>query len=194
MYYLHQAHQHDQMLMFHGELAFLLRTFFFVLLGMLVDFAGLRARPRCLRFCVSPRFWRPGKSQYKRERLVWHTFSRWSLSWDGVAFAIILLSNLIVLVGTFRAGGRLVAHIELNEAADKPQPAACLHGQVNLGGQFGLRNGDLLRAATSATRMFLGPRAGAIRSPGAGGSCMAYDSHCASFQSLAPSEWVDLLA
>src|SRR6266478_3296400 len=27
---------------FHGELAFLIRTFFFVLLGMLVDFGGLR--------------------------------------------------------------------------------------------------------------------------------------------------------
>ncbi len=37
---LHHEHQHAQMLTFHGELAFLLRTFFFVLLGMLVDFDG----------------------------------------------------------------------------------------------------------------------------------------------------------
>src|SRR5271154_1615574 len=35
-------HSHAQMLTFHGELAFLLRTFFFVLLGTLVDYADLR--------------------------------------------------------------------------------------------------------------------------------------------------------
>jgi cell volume regulation protein A len=35
-------HHHEQMLTFHGELAFLLRTFFFVLLGALAEFSGLR--------------------------------------------------------------------------------------------------------------------------------------------------------
>ncbi|HJX97121.1 MAG TPA: cation:proton antiporter, partial [Candidatus Acidoferrum sp.] len=38
---LHAQH-HGQMLTFHGELAFLIRTFFFVLLGALVEFDGLR--------------------------------------------------------------------------------------------------------------------------------------------------------
>ena len=37
------APHYHQMLTFHGELAFLIRTFFFVLLGALVDFAGLRS-------------------------------------------------------------------------------------------------------------------------------------------------------
>ena len=37
---------HAQMLTFHGELAFLLRTFFFVLLGTLVEFEGLRKNIR----------------------------------------------------------------------------------------------------------------------------------------------------
>jgi hypothetical protein len=36
------APHYHQMLTFHGELAFLIRTFFFVLLGAMVDFAGLR--------------------------------------------------------------------------------------------------------------------------------------------------------
>ncbi len=37
-----RAQHHGQMLTFHGELAFLIRTFFFVLLGALVEFEGLR--------------------------------------------------------------------------------------------------------------------------------------------------------
>jgi len=44
----------DQMLSFPGELAFLLRTFFFVLVGMLVDYVGLRKntmRPFCVPLC-----------------------------------------------------------------------------------------------------------------------------------------------
>jgi cell volume regulation protein A len=39
---------HLQILVFHSELAFLVRTFFFVLIGVVVDFAGLRLR------CISP--------------------------------------------------------------------------------------------------------------------------------------------
>ena len=45
---------HDQMLTFHGELAFLLRTFFFVLLGTLVDFAGsAQQRAACAPLCFA---------------------------------------------------------------------------------------------------------------------------------------------
>lgn len=43
----------DQMMTFHGELAFLLRSFFFGLLAMLVDYSGLRNKPaaRSVVFC-----------------------------------------------------------------------------------------------------------------------------------------------
>jgi potassium/hydrogen antiporter len=124
-------HHHDQMLTFHGELAFLLRTFFFVLLGTLVDYAGLRKNILLAILCfVTILVARVIAVQ--TGRLAWRTFSareRELMVWfvprglitavlgievleargtafgflPSLAFAVVLLTNLILLVGTVRA-------------------------------------------------------------------------------------------
>jgi cell volume regulation protein A len=121
----------DQMLTFHGELAFLLRTFFFVLLGLLVDFAGLRNNLSLALLCFAAIFiarifavqsgrviWR-GFSSLERELMVWFVprglitavLAIEVLEVRGaafaflpeLAFAVIVLTNLALLVGSFRA-------------------------------------------------------------------------------------------
>jgi cell volume regulation protein A len=124
-------HQQAQMLTFHGELAFLLRTFFFVLIGMLVDYAGLRRNILLALLCFAAIFvarW----FAVQTGRLAWWGFSaleRELMTWfvprglitavlgvevveargtdfaflPSLAFAVILLTNLILLVGTIRA-------------------------------------------------------------------------------------------
>jgi cell volume regulation protein A len=124
-------HQHAQILTFHGELAFLLRTFFFVLLGMLVDYAGLRKNLIFALGCVVAILIARGVA-VQTGRFGWRTFSaleRELMVWlvprglitavlaiqvleargeefaflSSLAFAVILLTNLILLVGTVRA-------------------------------------------------------------------------------------------
>ena len=130
-------HQHEQMLTFHGELAFLLRTFFFVLLGALVEFAGLRKNILFALGCfgalliarwISVEAGRPiwrGFSRREREIMVWFlprglitavlgidVLEARGAAFDflpSLAFAVILLSNLVLLIGTFRARGMAVA-------------------------------------------------------------------------------------
>lgn len=125
--------QHEQMLTFHGELAFLLRTFFFVLLGALVEFAGLRQNVLLALGCfaalllsrwIAVELGRPvwhGFSHREREIMVWFLPRGLITAVLGIdvveargaafeflpslAFAIILLSNLVLLIGTFRARG-----------------------------------------------------------------------------------------
>jgi NhaP-type Na+/H+ and K+/H+ antiporter len=124
-------HPHDQMLTFHGELAFLLRTFFFVLLGTLVEYQGLRKNILLALLCFAAIFvarW----VAVQTGRLAWRTFSPLELElmiWflprglitvvlgievlaahgdsfaflPSLAFAVVLLTNLTVLVGTIRA-------------------------------------------------------------------------------------------
>ena len=122
---------YDQMLTFHGELAFLLRTFFFVLLGMLVDYTGLRKNLvfalLCFAAIVVARI-----AAVQTGRLGWRTFTaleRELMVWlvprglitavlaievleargaefaflPSLAFALILLTNAVLLVGTVRA-------------------------------------------------------------------------------------------
>jgi cell volume regulation protein A len=125
-----EFHQ-DQMLTFHGELAFLLRTFFFVLLGMLVDFIGLRKNLRLALLCFSAilaaRFmivqggrvgWR-SFSALERELMVWFVPRGLITAVLGIevvgargpefsflpslAFAVIVITNVALLVGSFRA-------------------------------------------------------------------------------------------
>jgi cell volume regulation protein A len=119
------------MLTFHGELAFLLRTFFFVLLGMLVDYAGLRKNIVLALFCfaailiarvVAVRAGRPAWRRFsalERELMVWFIPRGLITAVLGIevlevrgasfaflpplAFAVILLTNLVLLIGTFRA-------------------------------------------------------------------------------------------
>jgi NhaP-type Na+/H+ and K+/H+ antiporter len=124
-------HHRDQMLTFHGELAFLLRTFFFVLLGTLVDFADLRKVILLASFCFAAILVSRG-IVVQTGRLAWPTFSsleRELMLWfvprglitavlgievleargkdfaflPSLAFGVVLLSNLILLIGSVRA-------------------------------------------------------------------------------------------
>ncbi len=151
---LHEDHQRDQMLTFHGELAFLLRTFFFVLLGMLVDFAGLRKTALFAFMCFAAilaarevavqtgRFgWRTF-SPLERELMVWfiprglisavlaievlETRGSELAFLPSLAFAIILLSNLILLVGTFRARNLPASGAETADPVLRSDEAAAL--------------------------------------------------------------------
>ncbi len=139
-------HPRDQMLTFHGELAFLLRTFFFVLLGTLVEYAGLRKNIMLALLCFAAIFvarW----VAVQTGRLAWRTFSALELElmvWflprglitvvlgievleargsgfaflPSLAFAVVLLTNLTVLIGTIRARNLPpLAADEINEAA-----------------------------------------------------------------------------
>ncbi|MGH9741275.1 MAG: cation:proton antiporter [Candidatus Acidiferrum sp.] len=128
----HSMAQHrGQMLTFHGELAFLIRTFFFVLLGALVEFSGLREHAVLAVECFgglllarwlavqSGRFaWR-GFTSHERELMVWFLPRGLITAVLGIdileargadfeflpslAFAVILISNLALLIGTLRA-------------------------------------------------------------------------------------------
>jgi cell volume regulation protein A len=126
-----EAQTHGQMQTFHGELAFLIRTFFFVLLGMLVDFGGLRRNLVLALACFAAlllarllaveagRFvWR-GLTSLEREIMIWllprglitAVLALQVLEARGagyeflpdLAFAVILLSNVVLLGGTLRA-------------------------------------------------------------------------------------------
>lgn len=136
-------HPHDAMLSFHGELAFLLRTFFFVLLGAFVEFAGLRQNILLALMCfVTILLARVLVVQ--TGRLAWRTFSsleRELMVWfvprglitavlgievlqvrgkefsflPSLAFAVILLTNLVLLVGSVRARNLPVEEVEMVE-------------------------------------------------------------------------------
>ncbi len=143
-------HHHDQMLTFHGELAFLLRTFFFVLLGMLADYAGIRKNLILAGLCFAAIFvargiavqagrlaWR-GFSALERELMVWFIPRGLITAVLGIqvleargstfeflpslAFAVVLLTNLILLVGTIRA--RHLPAVEEQPLEQQAAPAA----------------------------------------------------------------------
>ncbi|HXJ04489.1 MAG TPA: cation:proton antiporter [Candidatus Acidoferrum sp.] len=126
-----RAHQHGQMLTFHGELAFLIRTFFFVLLGALVEFDGLRQHAILSLGCFvvlfvarwlsvqSGRFaWR-AFTAHERELMVWFLPRGLITAVLGIeivqargadfaflpalAFAVILITNVALLIGSLRA-------------------------------------------------------------------------------------------
>jgi cell volume regulation protein A len=144
-----EAHQpHEQMLAFHGELAFLIRTFFFVLLGTLVEFAGLRKNVMLALGCFGALLiarwvavqtgrlaWRDFTAR-EREIMVWFLPRGLITAVLGIdvleargaqfeflpslAFAVILLSNVVLLVGTLRARGLTPA--ERVEPLPNPTP------------------------------------------------------------------------
>jgi potassium/hydrogen antiporter len=153
--HLHEDHQRDQMLTFHGELAFLLRTFFFVLLGMLVDFAGLRSTALFAFLCFAA-ILAAREAAVQAGRFGWRTFSareRELMVWfiprglisavlaievldtrgsevaflPSLAFAIIVLSSLILLVGTFRARKLPAPGVETAEGMSGGPAAARAH-------------------------------------------------------------------
>ncbi len=127
--------QHEAMLTFHGELAFLLRTFFFVLLGTRVDLPGLRQNiyfalgcfgallvARWMTVEAGRPIWRDFTWR-DREIMIWflprglitavlgiNVLAARGAAFDflpSLAFAVILLSNLVLLIGTFRARGMM---------------------------------------------------------------------------------------
>jgi cell volume regulation protein A len=128
---MQSENHHEQMLSFHGELAFLIRTFFFVLLGTLVVFSEVRKLAWLALGCLGALFlarfivvqlgrfaWR-GFSPHEREIMVCF-FPRGLITavlglqvvetrgtdfafLPSLAFALILLTNLILLIGTLRA-------------------------------------------------------------------------------------------
>jgi cell volume regulation protein A len=127
----HHAKHQGQMLTFHGELAFLIRTFFFVLLGALVEFAGLRKHAVLALGCFGALFlarwlsvqsgrfaWR-GFTSHERELMIWFLPRGLITAVLGIqivevrgaefeflpslAFAVILITNLALLIGSLRA-------------------------------------------------------------------------------------------
>jgi cell volume regulation protein A len=125
------AHRHGQMLTFHGELAFLIRTFFFVLLGALVEFDGLRSHAvlalGCFGALLIARWlsvqsgriaWR-SFTAHERELMVWFlprglitavlgieivNFRGADFAFlPSLAFTVILITNLALLIGSLRA-------------------------------------------------------------------------------------------
>jgi Na+:H+ antiporter len=125
------AQSQGQMRTFHGELAFLIRTFFFVLLGALVEFAGLRQHAMLAVGCFAALFlvrmfvvqsgrfaWRAFTS-HERELMIWLLPRGLITAVLGIdileargadfeflpslAFAVILITNLALLIGTLRA-------------------------------------------------------------------------------------------
>jgi len=125
------SQQHGRMLTFHGELAFLIRTFFFVLLGALVEFKGLREHAALALECFGALFiarwlavqtgrfaWRAFTS-HERELMTWFLPRGLITAVLGIevvdargadfaflpslAFAVIVITNLALLIGTLRA-------------------------------------------------------------------------------------------
>lgn len=124
---------HVQIHSFHAELAFLIRTFFFVLLGVRLNFGGLRQGAYFAGVCFlvlfvarwivvqSGRFLWRDFSRLEREVMVW-LFPRGLITavlgiqvleargqefqaLPELAFALIFLTNVLLLVGTIRARG-----------------------------------------------------------------------------------------
>jgi Na+:H+ antiporter len=127
----HEEPSHGQMLTFHGELAFLIRTFFFVLIGALVNFSALSRNillaatafaailvSRWIVIEAGRPVWR-GFTALEREIMLWFlprglitavlgiqvldTRGKGFQFLPDLAFAVILLTNLVLLVGTIRA-------------------------------------------------------------------------------------------
>jgi Na+:H+ antiporter len=143
-----------QILAFHSELSFLVRTFFFVLIGVIIQFAGLRRYAllaaaivaaiyvsRWVGVHLSRVFWR-GSHPREREFALWlvprglitAVLAFQVLAGRGpdfhflvtLAFATILATNLLLAGGTFRARrlAVILAASELPEAAPGKEPPA----------------------------------------------------------------------
>ena len=128
---LPEENLHHQILNFHSELAFLIRTFFFVMIGAVVQFSGLRANAmailgfagavlfsRWMAVNISGWTWK-GISSQERELIILllprglitavlaiQVIDARGASFGflrGVAFAIILLTNLLLVLASVRA-------------------------------------------------------------------------------------------
>lgn len=126
-----EQQQHLEMHSFHAELAFLIRTFFFVLLGVRLNFQAFRYGAAfavaCFVVLIAARWiavqsgsflWK-GFSRLEREIMVWflprglitavlgiQVFDALGAEYrflPDLAFAVILLTNVVLLVGAIRA-------------------------------------------------------------------------------------------
>ena len=123
--------QHERILAFHSELSFLVRTFFFVLIGVVVELRGLRGRAlltagimaalflaRWIAVQASRWSWKDFSSRDRElitlllpRGLITVVLALQAIPVLGpdysfltsLAFAIILLSNLLVVVASFRS-------------------------------------------------------------------------------------------
>ena len=149
-----EAHQ-KQMLTFHGELSFLIRTFFFVLLGARVQLGGLWGNLSLALECFAAlllarwfavqtgRLMFPDFTRQDRELMIWFVPRGLITAVLGIevleargaqfqfltslAFATILFSNLILLIGALRARritASLQAALARAAAGSGPPPEA----------------------------------------------------------------------
>ncbi len=140
------AGAHEQILNFHAELSFLVRTFFFVLIGVVVELSGLRPiwpllmgitavifLARWISIQLSRWSWR-GLGDSDREKILWmlprglitivlaiEVIEVRGASMAFLApmsFAVVLLTNLILVFGSIRTSKMTSAELpELNESA-----------------------------------------------------------------------------
>jgi potassium/hydrogen antiporter len=138
---------HRQLLVFHSELAFLVRTFFFVLLGLIVKFSGLRAAALPAAGIVAVIFvarWISARFSSLAMKdiqpldietisllvprglitavLAFEIVDARGASFNslpGLVFSVILLSNMLMLVATIRRGGPATDA----PVAETPEPA-----------------------------------------------------------------------
>jgi Na+:H+ antiporter len=141
--------RNTQMRTFYAELAFLVRTFFFVLLGLIIELKdlvkflpqvlgvlGALFLARALAVLVSRRFW-TGFTAKEHELPLWimprglitvvlalevvHARGRYFEFLPAIAFAIILATNVMLVVGSIQAS-RLPAAQSEPKAADGEKP------------------------------------------------------------------------
>ncbi len=140
------AGAHEQILNFHAELSFLVRTFFFVLIGVVVELSGLRPiwpllmgvtaiifLARWVSIQLSRWSWR-GLGDSDREKILWmlprglitivlaiEVIEVRGASMEFLApmsFAVVLLTNLILVFGSIRTSKMTSVELpELNESA-----------------------------------------------------------------------------
>jgi cell volume regulation protein A len=150
------AEAHEQILNFHAELSFLVRTFFFVLIGVVVELSGLRpiwpvllsvtgiiflARWMSIQVCRWT--WR-GLGESDREKILWmlprglitivlaieivEVRGQTMAFLPPMSFAVILLTNLILVFGSIRtsktAPAVLPEQIERAGESDENAPPA----------------------------------------------------------------------
>ncbi|MGH9440617.1 MAG: cation:proton antiporter, partial [Terriglobia bacterium] len=127
-----EPQHHVQILSFHSELAFLVRSFFFILLGVIVKISGLQgyvlltagvfvALAVARWLAVTASSWTWGEKDASEKRLALLFFPRGLITavlaieviqargaafsfLPALAFAIIFLTNLLVIVASVRAG------------------------------------------------------------------------------------------
>jgi Na+:H+ antiporter len=145
---------HSQVLTFHAELSFLVRTFFFVLLGAVVEFRelvqylpqvlgllGAIILARALAVRASSWSWK-GLNSSERELVLWimprglitivlalqviHARGSTFAFLPTLAFAMILATNLMVIIGSIRASGLAASSgkIKTKPQSEPPQVTA----------------------------------------------------------------------